>query len=71
MLFLTLFFSQYLITADIGDLNFDGLINVLDMLLISDNVLDGERYNYLADYNKDKNINLFDIISMRINILNN
>lgn len=65
------FFSQYLILADIGDLNFDGLINVLDMLLISNNVLDGERYNYLADYNKDKNINLFDIISMRINILNN
>lgn len=70
MLFLTLFFSQYLITADIGDLNFDGLINVLDMLLISDNVLNNGRYNYLADYNEDKNVNLFDIISMRINVLN-
>ena len=40
------FFSQYLVIADRGDINFDGSINIMDMLLISNNILNNESYNY-------------------------
>ena len=40
------FFSQYLVLADRGDINFDGSINIMDMLLISNNILNNESYNY-------------------------
>ena len=63
------FFSQFLVIADKGDINFDDSVNIFDMLLISDNILNNERYNYLADYNEDQNVNVFDILSMRLNIL--
>ena len=58
------FFSQYLILADIGDINFDGLINIMDITLIYDNILNSTNYNYLADYNQDHNVNLFDIFAL-------
>jgi polyhydroxybutyrate depolymerase len=63
------FFSQYLVIADRGDINFDGSINIMDMLLISNNILNNESYNYLADYNQDHNVNYLDIISMTLSIL--
>ena len=58
------FFSQYLIIADLGDINFDSSINIMDILLISDSIVNNENYNYLADYNQDHNINVLDIFSL-------
>jgi polyhydroxybutyrate depolymerase len=58
------FFSQYLIIADTGDMNFDNSVNIMDILMISDNILDNENYNHLADYNQDSNVNLLDIFSL-------
>jgi len=63
------FFSQYLVIADIGDINFDGSINIIDMLMISNNILNNESYNYLSDFNQDQNVNNLDIISMAQYIL--
>ena len=63
------FFSQYLVIADRGDINFDGSINIMDMLLISNNILNNESYNYLSDFNQDQNVNSLDIISVAQYIL--
>ena len=56
------FLDQFSITAEIGDINFDQTIDVLDMLLISDGIMNGQPYNYIADYNHDSEINTLDII---------
>ena len=56
------FLNQFSITAEIGDINFDQTINISDMLLISDGIMNGQPYNYIADYNHDSEINTLDII---------
>ena len=56
------FLDQFSITAEIGDINFDQTINILDMLLISDGIMTDQPYNYIADYNQDSEINTLDII---------
>jgi hypothetical protein len=63
------FFSQSLVIADIGDINFDVSINIIDILMISNNILNNESYNYLSDFNQDQNVNNLDIISMAQYIL--
>jgi len=39
------------------------------MLMISNNILNNESYNYLSDFNQDQNVNNLDIISMAQYIL--
>ena len=56
------FLDQFSITAEIGDINFDQTINILDMLLISDGIMNDQPYNYIEDYNHDSEINTLDII---------
>ena len=63
------FFSQHLVIADIGDINFDDVINIIDMLIISNNILNNESYNYLSDFNQDQNVNNLDITSVAQYIL--
>ena len=63
------FFSQYLVVAEIGDINFDDAINIIDMLMISNNILNNESYNYLSDFNQDQNVNNLDINSVAQYIL--
>jgi len=39
------------------------------MLMISNNILNNESYNYLSDFNQDQNINSLDIVSVAQYIL--
>ena len=62
------FFSQYAIV--LGDINNDGLINVLDAILGVNIILDNEFYSS-ADLNSDNIVNVLDIIQLVNIILNN
>ena len=52
---------------DDGDLNMDGTVNILDVVLIVNVVLNGEQ-NSIADLNNDGIINILDIILL-VNII--
>lgn len=46
-----------------GDLNSDGFINVLDVVIIVNLVLDAE-YNFYGDMNEDDTLNILDIVAL-------
>ena len=50
-----------------GDVNGDGIVNVLDVILTV-NVILNEEYNTLADLNNDNSVNVMDIILI-VNII--
>ena len=54
-----------------GDINYDGFLNILDIILIVDYILDGDSeqswgslFFFLSDINNDYNINILDIIEI-------
>jgi len=47
---------------DIGDMNQDGVLNILDVILITNIILNENVYNELADLNQDGGINILDVI---------
>ena len=47
---------------DIGDMNQDGVLNILDVILITNIILNENVYNELADLNQDGGINVLDVI---------
>ena len=53
--------------AQMGDINMDGNINVLDVVLLVELVLYGE-YSGLADLNADGIVNVLDVIQL-VNII--
>ena len=62
------FFSQY--TFNLGDINNDGFINVLDIVSTVNFILNNE-YNSSADLNLDNTVNVLDIVQIVNIILNN
>ena len=52
---------------DNGDLNMDGTVNILDVVLMVNVVLDGEQNN-MADLNSDGIVNILDVILL-VNIV--
>ena len=54
----------------IGDINFDESVDILDVILIVNNVLDGN-YNFHSDLNQDHFLNIQDIILLIGDILEN
>jgi len=62
------FFSQY--TFNLGDINNDGFINVLDIVFTVNFILNNE-YNSSADLNLDNTVNVLDIVQLVNIILNN
>ena len=46
----------------IGDMNQDGVLNILDVILITNIILNENVYNELADLNQDGGINVLDVI---------
>ena len=46
----------------LGDLNQDGILNILDVVLIVNIILFDTTYNQLADLNQDNGINVLDIV---------
>ena len=61
------FFSQY--TYNMGDINNDGNVNVLDAIETVNLVLNGE-YSPIVDMNYDGTVNILDIIEIIYIILN-
>jgi polyhydroxybutyrate depolymerase len=59
------FFSQF--TSMLGDINGDGIINILDVILLVGVILDGE-YIQSGDLNSDGSVDVLDIVSI-VNII--
>ena len=61
-------------TSGTGDVNFDGLINVIDIVAIVDAILNSgftdECVQSSADYNSDGTVNVIDIVAIVDTILN-
>jgi len=45
-----------------GDVNLDGMLNVLDVVLIINIILYENEYNEIADLNQDQGINILDVV---------
>ena len=45
----------------LGDMNGDGVINIVDVVLLVNNVLNGS-YSLTGDMNQDDNLNIIDIV---------
>ena len=54
----------------LGDLNGDGIVNILDVIQTINIILYDGNYNHLADINMDENINILDIVQLIDIILN-
>ena len=51
----------------LGDMNSDGFINILDIVILSNNILSNEN-NSIGDINQDSYINILDIVIL-VNII--
>ena len=65
-----LFFPVTLGSSLVGDVNADGLVNILDVVLLVNMVLSDE-YNASSDLNNDGVINILDVVVLVNTILNN
>tara|TARA_E500000178_G_scaffold163702_1_gene163062 strand:- start:2410 stop:2841 length:432 start_codon:yes stop_codon:yes gene_type:complete len=63
------FFSQNMNIEIIGDVNFDQVINIQDLLEVSDQSLNNSSYYYLFDFNEDNEIDINDIFSIAAHML--
>ena len=55
----------------LGDINIDGQINIVDIVLVIEIILDGNNeYNLLADLNEDGVVNVIDVVQLVSLILN-
>ena len=54
----------------LGDVNNDGVVNVVDVVSIVSIILDNSEYNSSADYNSDGAVNVVDIVAIVDMILN-
>jgi hypothetical protein len=48
---------------DSGDLNFDGALNILDIVAMANMIL-ADEYAIIADLNEDGNVNILDIVNL-------
>ena len=62
--------SLHLNSSIYGDLNSDGLINILDIIILVNMILNNE-YNFYADINEDGEVNILDVIIYKNTILGN
>tara|TARA_Y100001970_G_scaffold290273_1_gene423340 strand:- start:35608 stop:37662 length:2055 start_codon:yes stop_codon:yes gene_type:complete len=54
----------------LGDVNYDQIINVVDIIFIVNSIIDDTEYNVIADLNEDGIINVVDIVAI-VNIILN
>ena len=47
-----------------GDLNFDGILNILDIVILIEIILDGDEFNFASDVNSDGIVNILDVITL-------
>ena len=63
------FFNQFLLEYTIGDIDYNGSIDLFDLILIADEVFFNMDYNYLSDLNKDNLVDLNDIVAILTTLL--
>ena len=63
------FFDLFTVTAQIGDTDFDGQSNILDLLYISDQIIDQSIYNVISDINEDGFVDDTDISQFALSII--
>ena len=54
--------SDYLMNVTLGDLNGDGGLNILDVVVLVNLILSGDYSNPLGDLNQDGMYNILDIV---------
>ena len=52
------------VSENIGDLNSDGILNVIDIVNLVNIIMSGAEYNPIADLNGDLTINVVDVVSL-------
>ena len=60
--------SDFINNSIPGDLNGDGIIDILDLIILVNIILSGE-YNFMADINEDGIVNILDIVIYKNTIL--
>jgi hypothetical protein len=58
-------------SISLGDMNGDGALNVLDVVILTNLILVGDNSNPAGDINQDGSLNVLDIVSLVILILDN
>ena len=58
-------------SVSLGDMNGDGLLNVLDIVILTNLILTGDDSNPAGDLNQDGSLNILDIVSLVNLILDN
>jgi len=61
------FFREFI--TETGDINIDQTINILDLLLLSDLITNGQEYNSLYDCNLDNDLDIYDVYTLATHIL--
>ena len=62
---------DYLMSFTLGDLNSDGVLNILDVVILANLILTGENYQEAGDLNHDNQFNILDIVILVNLILSN
>ena len=55
----------------LGDINFDMIIDIIDIVLIIDILLNFSHMVNTADYNQDNQVNIIDVVQIVGHIINN
>ena len=58
------FFNKFSLSYNVGDIDYNGSIDIFDLLLIADELLLNVSYNFLSDLNNDNSIDLNDIFAI-------
>ena len=58
------FFDDFSLSYNIGDIDYNGMIDVNDILHISDEVFFDVNYNFLSDLNNDGSVDINDIFAI-------
>ena len=58
------FFNDFSLSYNIGDIDYNGVIDVNDILNISDEVFFDMNYNFLSDLNNDDSVDINDIFAI-------
>ena len=58
------FFNDFSLSYNIGDIDYNGVIDVNDILNISDEVFFDMNYNFLSDLNNDDSVDINDVFAI-------
>ncbi len=63
------FFDHFKLDYSIGDIDYNGSIDVIDLLIISDGVIENSYFNFISDFNNDNINDINDIYALLTFIL--